>query len=828
MESDPLDIEDNYVEHQLTPQQEEVVGHICHSTDTVSAVDASAGTGKTFTLIRAVLTLIRNDWEASQQEQGVTKRLNIDDFILITFTNKAADELEKKLYNNLFNLCANHPKGEEALWAQQLERLSGAFIGTIHSFCKGKILREFGYDVGVAREAGATFSAHLLHEAIEEVMEAYLGGTLGDLVFGCPDDERIVSILQRADGRYLFDAEQRLDQHEFRGRVRKAITLAHNRGLSSEVVLEQTVHAQASSERGYEARCLFTVFVRMADVLYQRKKDGEQVIDQFDMLDRAVRLIEGTEGGVDVASLIAQRYRYLFIDEFQDTDRLQKRLVDAFVPVFDGIVVVGDWKQSIYRFRGAEPELLEELARDYMASGTPLQLTVSSRPSEPLRQTINALFSSVGQRFPQLDREMAPWKTLWQPRDDIPTFVFAGASTDDPGAQGGRTVRAITYLQGERWHPRSGDEKQVELGDIVVLCRTNDDVAHYTCVLVDADIDARANNAQPFYRQPEIVAVYRMLRLVLNDSNASALVAALPTAFLRNVNLTERVSEAIQYSVPEDHFLIDKFARDYPEILSQSGTDAGILNRLRRSVRTDTASQVLDRLYSEFDILDYYRSRGQTGAVQNLQRLREVARTLASDDQVLTLRSFARYLRRAIDSGQDETQVMSDLSDDERGEDSTTFVRVMTIHQAKGLEFPFVIIPEVQRTLVSESGWKPDMILTEDRGLDVAVYPDFSGAPDTRSRAFDADLSSNKARDVREEMRVFYVAVTRAQHSVFLIGDDNQAAYESQPGALFGPSDELRVDECSWQDEILHAYEDLKALEADADTNIRVMYSPHP
>lgn len=827
-----------YDEYQLTEQQQDVVRHVCEHDDTVTAVDASAGTGKTFTLVRAVLTLIRDDWRRWKESEREADRVDIDQFVLITFTNKAADELRKKIQEALLKRSRNAPEAEKALWDRQLERASGAFVGTIHSFCKGEILRPFGYDQGVSREAGATFSAKLLDDAIRDVMEAYAGGEVEAMIRDdLRDADRVREVLDETAGDDLFDTPDRLAQHEFQARMRDAVHLIHNRGYSTKEALQWTVERQTTDSRANPhapVRQLFAALLRVADDVYRQKKAGEHVVDQYDMLDRAVQVLDGDGQEASpsrVAERIATRYRYLFIDEFQDTDALQKRIVDAFVEVLDGIMVVGDWKQSIYRFRGAEPELLEATAEEHMTANQvetddgqpvsqPFPLRVSSRPSEPLRLAINKLFESVGTRFKRLDAQLEPWVDPWEPDDDVPEIIVRGAGTYDEAARIRATATSIQDLLGEEWESADGEKRPVESGDVVVLCRSNDDVDTYATGLSEYDLDARPDNGQSLYRSPEVVSVYRMLRLILNEKDASSLAAALPTPYLRGVDLRKREREAIQYPMKSDNFLIDEFAEQNPDLLTlRPGNDGelGAINRLRKSVRKRTASQMLDHLYDEFDILTYYRDEGNTAAIQNLQRLREIARTLADDDQALTLRAFTDYLRRAIEVDQDEARVEAD---DDAKTGGPSYIRVMTIHRAKGLEIPFVVIPEIQKDLVRDWAPSPEMIFTTDHGLDVSVYGEKHGIPDTRSPFFRDMLESERARDVEEEMRVFYVGVTRAQHTVVLVGDGDEQPNRVEDDAFKGPN--LDVDEYAWQDEVLHARSSLEALSNSSSNSATV------
>jgi len=830
--SPPAKRKNEYGEGKLKEQQADVVAHICAHGDVVTAVDASAGTGKTYTLIRALLRLIEQ-----ADERG--EALSVDQFVFITFTNKAADELEKSLYEALQKRKRKAPTSKRALWAEQLERASGAFIGTIHSFCKGEILRPFGYDQGVARDAGVTFAGQLLDDAVRDVMEAYDAGGDGDSreeafarwldMTDAQEANRLRRVLRDTPSEPLFDAEGTLPQHRFHQRLEEALQLVHRRGWSTAQALTWTCEEQPHDD-GYHLRALFAALVRIVDLDYRRKKDREQVLDQHDLLDRSVRLLESEEGQA-AARLFGQRYRYLFIDEFQDTDQLQKRIVDALVETMAGILVVGDWKQSIYRFRGAEPQLLQDIAHDHMMGGEPFPLTVSGRPSEPLRKALNELFGSVGERFPGLGVRIGAWEPRWVPDDRVPEVIVRGAGEEeDARARLDATAGAIDDLLQYSWelppgHEEDHEEKPVEVGDIVVLCRTNRDVKTYARGLSARGVDARPDRGDEFYQRPEIVATYRMLRLVLNPRDDAALAAALPTPYLADVDLREYEKMRVQYGM-EGNMLVDKLRQERPDLLSGPSRGAngeeGVLNRLRRRVRTDTAAQVLGQLYDDFDIAQFYERHENTAALQNLQRLREVARTLAQDDQAMTLRLFSSYLRRAIAMGREEDRVASD--DTQRHIDH---VRVMTVHRAKGLEFPFVVIPELQSDLI-EKWRRPAMIFAEEHGLDVSVKEDANehteeGDASTRSSQFDAILNTNRADGLEEEMRVFYVAVTRAQHSVVLIGS-GETDPQDVPGGAFTEAALRDVETYAWQDEVMKAREALCEL-ARTDKAVSVKYA---
>lgn len=144
----------------VSGQQARIVDHVLDNPVTV--VSAGAGSGKTHTTVAAVLQLLQE------------RRANLDTFVLITFTNKAADSLRGRLEEVLVERGRKTPDPvARRHWRYQHERLPAAFIGTIHSFCS-QLIRTFGYDERVARDASITTSNFLLSQAVTDTAEAHL------------------------------------------------------------------------------------------------------------------------------------------------------------------------------------------------------------------------------------------------------------------------------------------------------------------------------------------------------------------------------------------------------------------------------------------------------------------------------------------------------------------------------------------------------------------------------------------------------------------------------------------------------------------------------
>ncbi len=735
----------------VNAQQAAIIDHLLQHPMTV--VSAGAGAGKTYTVVAGVLELL---------ERTVA---SVDELVLITFTNKAADELRERLEEHIAaRVAAAATHEERAFWRGQQERLSGAYVGTIHGYC-AQLLRTFGYEERVARESGVTFARSLLAESLQDATDQLL----------------------RSGDRTLLSDPVTWNEYDLRREARRLLDYMRSHGIGSAEVRARTL--DQADDAGKTYRVAMAQFVEDVHARYETRKRERQELDADDLLEHAAQLLQGPAGPA-VVQRIAGRRAYLFVDEFQDTDPVQKRIVDALTGYLRGIAVVGDRKQSIYGFRSAAPHLLDEIARENGVRVMPLN--VSRRPTQQLLDAQNALFRSIGTRFPELAEPLEPYEGTVQARSPIPPLSFIGAG--DWRAQQPR-LRAVAdllrRLVGQQIDRADGALDGVEQGDITILVRTNTMLRQYVDglppLLVGSGIEVHSDTAGLFYRRSEIVSTYHMLRALLLYPDDMILSTALRTPYLSDVDPAAEEQRVLQYRPTEGTPITDWFEAEFPQ-------HAAALDELRRAVRVDTVPQILAALYRAFGITDYYASRGDVQALENLEKLRELARSMFQNEQALTLRQFVWRLQVALLTEEEESEALT-VDATETGR--PPYVRIMTIHQAKGLEFPIVIVPEIQ-VPVLRSALAPSFLIA-DYGLDIQIPSD---RIDTRTSGFRAELARLNQDQVDEEFRLFYVAVTRAQNAVFLIGDTRRQ--------LNGPASPYYA----WQDEILRARAQLTPLGA--------------
>jgi DNA helicase-2/ATP-dependent DNA helicase PcrA len=748
----------------LTDQQERILDRVRSGGLTV--VSAGAGSGKTYTMIESILDLIKDGADSSQ-------------FALVTFTNTAADELRVRLDRALRHQYETATCFRDRhRWLNQEERLSAAYIGTIHGLCS-EILQRYGYAVGVPHSASRTTSVTLLEEA--------LANTLDDAFTG------------REGGYLTADAsvveEITWDAHEFLGELEEIVGECR----TSDVPVVDVVSATSASsdDAGRPYRLGVAEVVAEGFVRYEAVKRVDAVVDAEDLLQLTRRLLS-LPRGESVVAAVAERYRYLFVDEFQDTDPIQAAVIRKLEPALEAVLLVGDEKQAIYGFRSAQPALLFEFARAYHRrsgeNGSPLDLNIARRPTEMVLRVQNAFFELLSQRsasYAELAKTLEASTTPLRPRRPLPPLIV------DSDKQPANVAAYIDAFLDCEIESKQGIRRRVAPGDIAVLVRSNWKVQNYerdvTRALTDLgrDVAVVDDTGGFFYTRPEIVSTQKLLRLLLSPTDDCILSLALETPYLR---------EATGWSATEaDMLAVSAPSGALRAWLEEQHPDVTVkVDRLAAVARAVPVIELLSHVFDEFAIRPFYEGLGHVRALENLEKLRELTRRLFREERALTLRAFTDYLGQAIVRQFREP----DADTTPAGSSSRPpYVRVMTIHQAKGREFPIVLIPGAQ-TPLAHSERAPGFIIHDDKELDLRA-PTESGV-DTRSSRYDAEIRRSRETLIAEEIRLLYVAMTRAEQAMVVLG--------GEPAPVNGPGSDFYA----WKDELWTARATLEAPDLGA------------
>ena len=513
-------------------------------------------------------------------------------------------------------------------------------------------------------------------------------------------------------------------------------------------------------------------------------KAEQRAITFTDLELRAAALLKGRPA---VCRRYQSRIRHIMVDEFQDTNDLQRQIVylvaggDADRLQGRKLFIVGDAKQSIYRFRGADVAVFEQVRRDIAAGGGELiELDVNFRSLDGLLDLFNECFAAVMDTADDLIpfSSLRPFRcapAAGQPRAEFIAVAKqpAGGQSDPRATEAQAVARRLVAMVGGREPLIGHDEtaRAVNYGDIAVLFRTTTDIDTYAAALQTAGIPYYIVGGKGFYRCQEISDLLSLLQVIDNHGNETALAGALRSPLFL---LADAALAALK-----DHGgslwagLADNAAAGLADDQQAAADRAWRLLGNLRSLRgyTGIASLIRQALaetgYASF-VLSQFMGRQKYA---NLMKLAAVAEAFEERGPA-TLGDFLRYVARLVadEVKEGEAQIES--------EDSDT-VKLMTIHRAKGLEFPVVFIPDLHRKFNDDSG---PFLFSPQAGLGVKVPA--AGGDLTATSCHEAVAAGEKRLAILELKRVLYVAFTRARDYLVLSAVGDKVAVGKEFGQL--------------------------------------------
>lgn len=412
----------------------------------------------------------------------------------------------------------------------------------------------------------------------------------------------------------------------------------------------------------------------------------------------------------DVLAKYQDRFRYILVDEYQDTNHSQYLIVRALSDRFQNICVVGDDAQSIYAFRGANINNILNFQKDY----DNVQLYRLEQNYRSSKNIVEAANNVIDKNKTKLD------KIVWTSNADGPKIKVHRSLTD---GEEGRFVAATIFEQKM--------QHQMHNGQFAILYRTNAQSRAMEDALRKRDIPYRIYGGLSFYQRKEIKDVLAYLRLVINPKDEEALVRVInyPARGIGDTTVEKLTVAANHYkrSIFEVMEHIDKI-----DLKLNSGTK----NKISDFVTLIKSFQVINENQDAFFLTDHITKK--TGLVQELKKdgtPEGIAKIENIEELLNGIKDFTEGqkeidgARGALAEFLEDVALATDL-DKDTGDDDR--VALMTIHLAKGLEFPHVFIV----------------------GLEEDLFP--------------SAMSLNTRSELEEERRLFYVALTRAEHQAYL------------------------------------------------------------
>ncbi|MEX0938106.1 MAG: UvrD-helicase domain-containing protein [Pirellulales bacterium] len=500
---------------------------------------------------------------------------------------------------------------------------------------------------------------------------------------------------------------------------------------------------------------------------FDRRKQELESLDFNDLLLRAHRLLMAPENE-KLRQRLARGIGVLLVDEFQDTDPLQVELIRALCGerlVGGKLFFVGDYKQSIYRFRGADPQVFLQLQDEIRPTGR-LSLTTNYRSQPAILNFVNEAFSeALGENYEPL-RENRPQVTpepavefLWTMTDEAPTSK--GATERVRRAEADRIARRLTELLDTEeplvWDADAPQPaaRRPKPGDVAILFRALSDVEYYEQALRNHEIDYYLVGGHAFYAQQEIFDLLNLLRAVDRPADEVSLAGVLRSPFFSLTDETlywlSRRGEGLTGGL----FGRKRPAEIEPAQIERVHSAARTLSELRAKKDRVPIATLIEEAFARtgYDAAVLGEFLGER-KLANLRKLTEQARgfdrsgVFGLSDFIVQLSEFvANQPREPLAATQPE---------------SMDVVRLMTIHQAKGLEFPIVLVPDLDRAgnlrgdgVAFSSALGPLVQLKDEHENNIPG-------------GYDLFSNVQQLEDDRETLRLLYVACTRAADYLLL------------------------------------------------------------
>ncbi len=690
---------------QLTHSQ-----HLALAIDRNILIEAGAGSGKTTIIIERFLKLL-----ATYPDLDPTA------ILIITFTKLAALELKQRIQDRLKN---NTHQLNPTRHQQLLSKLHRLSFSTIDSFC-ATTLRQMPLLADIDphfRVISAEESTLRYEDAIEI--------TLRQLAHHADSHyETLLYTYSKAQIKRFLNALS-LQRHSSKNQ-----TMAY--AAARELCQSHTNTTHHLTEKAItDTEALLKLHTDVLNT-YTSNKSRDSALDYPDLIDTTLELLTHH----DALRALQNQYRYIFVDEFQDTNSSQwqliQRLCDPFNPFSaQKLCIVGDIKQSIYRFRGAEPQLFQSLlTTDHPDHETTIiHLADNFRSTPPIIQFINDLFSQLLTD----DHTPIPYTPL------IPHYTESGAVSFS-------FLPVNASLNDEcdqlcQWLIKM-HESGIQWNDMAILCRKRLPLSRLSERLKAQQIPIQFHGESDYFQRQACVDLMTLAQTLLNPQDPIPLAGTLLSPFM---TLTYDDLYLLSQSGPCLFTTMTQInTHHYPELWSQilEQDHHRILTNIQRLLDWISASHYkpLHSLLTEIIIATNCYSKDELGPlIDHIYQLESMNRTRVMIWQQLSQLPY-------------QTSHYTDMTMDHKG------VNLMTIHQSKGLEFQAVGIMSCHSPF---NFGKSDPLIVSSYGIGLSL-------PNTESETNDlkTSLINQLTPDIiAEEKRLFYVACTRAIKSLFLSG----------------------------------------------------------
>ncbi len=433
--------------------------------------------------------------------------------------------------------------------------------------------------------------------------------------------------------------------------------------------------------------------------LYQRRLKENNAIDFDDIINYAIKIFKENE---DVLDYYANKFKYILVDEYQDTNKSQFTLIRMLASVHGNITVVGDNDQGIYSFRGADISNILNFEKDFKGTKI-IKLEQNYRCTQNILNAANSVIKN---------NEVKYKKKLWTENEEgaLPTFHVS----DDEYDEGRYIVEQINHLRREEYYKYS---------DFAILYRMNSQSRAIEEILRREDIPYKIVGGLKFYERKEIKDIISYLRLINNTSDNLALKRIInePKRGIGKTSLYKIQTISDQTGIPMYQIIKEADSYGLARVYANAKGFIDVIEDLISKKDEYTITELIKHTLKETGYMNALEDENSIEAenrIENLEEFLTVAVQFEEEEAENDLSSFLEGIT-----------LSSDIDGMDEEEESVT---LMTLHSAKGLEFPVVFLV----------------------GMEEGIFPGYK--------------SIGEPKELEEERRLCYVGITRAKNNLYL------------------------------------------------------------
>jgi DNA helicase-2/ATP-dependent DNA helicase PcrA len=641
---------------ELNKQQLEAVQH----KDGPVLVIAGAGTGKTRVITERIAYILNQKW------------CDNDQILALTFTEKAAGEMEERLDILM-------PIGYETIQ-----------ISTFHSFCE-KLLRQYGIDIGIS-----------------------------------PNFKILEGVNQwKFIKEHLYDFD--LDYYRPHGNPTRFIDalISHFSRIKEEIkspsdylsFAVETKNAASQEDEKLEAE-------RLVELANAYKKYQELLMESsyLDFSDLQFKVIELLNKRPNILAHLQEQYRYILVDEYQDTNIAQNHIVDKLAGKYKNIMVVGDDDQSIYKFRGAAISNILQFEEKY----PDLKKVVLVENYRSNQKILDFAYTSIQHNNPD--------------RLEVKSKVNKRIHAQRPGKDDSiYLVHSSTIEQEVEYTVEEIKKSKVPLSEIAILCRANNYAKPFIDAFKKENIPYQFLSERGLYNKDEVKDLIALLRIVANPTDDISFFRVLRMEIF-DIKM-ETIAELIAASKKLNQTIWSQVKKS-----AECGKLADVLSKIIDFSKTHTVGETLFEFTKLTELYELLLKRGTIEAEEKITNIAtffgKINEFERSNDEI-TVIDFINYLDLAEEAGENPAAKF-----DVEGIDG---VQITTVHGAKGLEFHTVFITSMVNQRFPTMNRKDVIPVSNELVSEILTEGDFH---------------------IEEERRLFYVACTRAKEKLHLMHSD--------------------------------------------------------